>query len=793
MNTKFLLSGLFLIVANVAMADKLTEAQALAIAESFASNNAALSKSTVQGANTLTLVKASTGYYAFNRGNSNGFVLVAADDLAASSVLGYADSGSFSTENMPENLKWWLGEYDRQIEFAAANAATAKSKTRVATPVYADVAPMVTALWGQDSPYSNLCPTAYGYTCPTGCVATAMAQIMYYYKWPEQGTGSNSYTWTGAGNRRTLSVDFSKSQYDWDSMTDVYGSNSTEASEDAVAKLMYDAGVACNMEYDPNGSATYSYSATIALYKYFGYDRGMNIYTRNYYNHNEWIEMLYAELAAGRPIIYGAYTADNEGHAFVVDGYSDGYFHINWGWDGMSNGYFSITALNPYSQGTGGGSSAFSYDQDAIMGIKKAEDDSSFNPLFYCYDFYVTIGTNRTYNRSNRVSFSETFWYQGLEDVTVYFGLQVINSTGSDTVYVSSTNTTKISKPSSSGANGVTTIIVPMTNFPSTNGSYLVYPAFKTTDGDWQVIRSADTDHVIATLNGNTITFANPTEEESVLSASDIAATSSVYAGKTFTAKATLSNEGAEYYNTVNMVVLNADSKQQTKSDNVMVAIPEGSSSEVKFSLTAPSTPGSYILAVVDADGAIIETTTTLTVSSTPQGTLSFTVNNIEVENADNAIAADLNATLTVTCNDGVYTGMVVGFIFDSTSGNSIAYITSQEDVIIGSGETKTIELSGVFSDAVEGNSYLIRPGYYTGTGYSLMNNRSYTTFTIGAITGIDGVKADADSEVSDIEIYSLTGALVAKQKGSSADTSGLSPGVYLVKKNGKVRRIIKK
>lgn len=296
--------------------------------------------------------------YVFNTEKADGgFVIVSADDNTRA-ILGYADNGTFSEENMPANMRFWLQMYADEITRAAKIPATTAQTTENTYPI---VLPLLgITVWGQEAPFYNMCPTLSGVQCVTGCVATAASQIMYHHQYPTRGTGSHSYTWkTGS---QTLSADFGNTTYDWANMLPDYsGNNYTMAQANAVATLMSHTGIACDMEYNTSangGSATISHKMMTALIRHFGYDTGIRVLPKDYMDENEMLNLIAQDLQAGHPIFMSGYTTNNEGHAFVCDGMqSNGYIHINWGWDGYCNGHFAISAMNPYGQGTGGAAS----------------------------------------------------------------------------------------------------------------------------------------------------------------------------------------------------------------------------------------------------------------------------------------------------------------------------------------------------------------------------------------------------------------------------------------------------
>ena len=305
-------------------------------------------------------------YYAFNIGNNDGFVIVSGDD-SLTELVGYSDSGSFDPDNMPDNMRSWLQAYSGYVASVQAGDSKAKRQQlgNVTTIV---VRPFVTTEWNQGEPYDRLTPLLdNGAHCATGCVATAMAQVMKYYEWPERGEGSNSYEYDPYG---TLSMDFSQSVYDWENMLDIYSSYYDEEGNivpeyndgqaRAVAKLMYDCGISVNMMYGESSGA-YDPAIPNAFKSYFKYKS--DIYYRDNMSSKEFMDVLLSELDEKRPVlICGAGLGG--GHAFVGDGYdSNNFVHINWGWGGLSDGYFNVNYLDPSNLGTGGGSGAFQWGQ----------------------------------------------------------------------------------------------------------------------------------------------------------------------------------------------------------------------------------------------------------------------------------------------------------------------------------------------------------------------------------------------------------------------------------------------
>lgn len=380
MMKKYLALTLLLSVAGAAGATPLTPDAALARLGGASAGKHSPSRMEARPAMTLSTATGEPGVYAFNRIDGNGYIIVSADDMATP-LLGYCDSGSFDAAAMPEGLRWYLEEYARQIEWARANATASETSgadalLRRSREGRESVEPLVSARWDQGEPYYSACPVANGEQTYTGCVATAMAQVMHTYRYPERGEGSISYTCLNLNKK--LSLDFSKQAFDWDNMLDVYKPGEySEEQGDAVAYLMKAAGYAVKMNYSSTGSGALSLIIGEALVKYFNYAPAITYDMRSFHSAAEWEQMIYDNLKKGMPVIYGGSSALGGGHSFVCDGYSeDGYFHFNWGWSGLSNGYFLLDALNPSSLGAGGGTGGgYNFTQDAVFGIRPATGD----------------------------------------------------------------------------------------------------------------------------------------------------------------------------------------------------------------------------------------------------------------------------------------------------------------------------------------------------------------------------------------------------------------------------------
>ena len=306
---------------------------------------------------TATTASPSDAYYVFNN-DAGGFVIIAGDD-AVTPVLGYTSTGSFDAENLPDGLKDLLKSYERQIAALGDNYVANQTATRAA---FTGEKLLKTAEWNQMAPFNKYTPNNY----VTGCVATAGAIVMKHHGYPAKGTGSHSYTWNG----QTLTANFGHT-YDWASMPAKYdGTN--DAAFDGVARLMADLGVAVEMQYAKNGSGAYIGNMISALQKYFGYSKLTYLASVDDMEAEAWNAKLRGEIDANRPILYSASDASAGGHSFIIDGYKDESFSVNWGWGGYCNGFYQIGALNPESAGKSTGDK-YNLGQTAVIGLQPSD------------------------------------------------------------------------------------------------------------------------------------------------------------------------------------------------------------------------------------------------------------------------------------------------------------------------------------------------------------------------------------------------------------------------------------
>lgn len=369
-------------------------------------------------------------------GDRNTWMAVSANDLATP-LLGYGDE-VWSDGEIPPQMEWWLGQYAAQIAYADSanriptvgsklNGNIAQGQINNATankaPAKTDratISMIMPTKWDQSSPYNKLCPKVGLQRTPTGCVATAISQIMKVHEYPENGIGSGYATVGTSSDRQTLDLNI---PLRWSEMKNVYTTGSyTTDQANAVAELMQAVGYGCHMNYNIEGSGAYDKDACRSLIENFDYAVSTWLYMRDFFTLEEWEDMIYAELADGRPVYYSGRATDG-GHAFVCDGYNgNGYFHFNWGWGGYYNGNFKIDALNPEGQGIGGYEGGYNTDQMAIMGIQPAfEGAKQPQPKMSCY-------VQPTVSFSGNILSIKGQWYNyGYKAEKFTFALEALN------------------------------------------------------------------------------------------------------------------------------------------------------------------------------------------------------------------------------------------------------------------------------------------------------------------------------------------------------------------------------
>lgn len=410
MNKHLTTIALALLVCVTATAKQRTHQQLVQAAQAFLQGGAAKGKA-AKGKLSFTTPLGNQQITVLN--SSNGQGLIMANDDTFSPILGYTEE-PIDPDNMAPAFKWWMATISQAMEQTLAEG-TAPAKASKSSKYKEEVDELLTTKWGQSEPYYNLSPTytsnGRSYYYVTGCVATAMAQIMKYYNYPEKGKGYNKWTFYPNGNNSqgtSLRVSFATT-YDWDNMLDTYtkgGYNDTQAN--AVATLMKACGGSVSMQYAKDGSGAYAGDACLAMRKNFLYNQGCKYYLREYTPKDVWMDIIYRELNDGCPILYGGTTKAEAGHEFVFDGYDkNGLVHVNWGWDGTNNGCFDVALLDSRE-------GSFTDNQNMVI-VRLPDDirfDGSYHSLWGSSTGLNLSQSNKTVRTSNFTAFNvdvETF------------------------------------------------------------------------------------------------------------------------------------------------------------------------------------------------------------------------------------------------------------------------------------------------------------------------------------------------------------------------------------------------
>ena len=400
MKQRFILSALLSVLTLAVHAADVSEQQARQIAAKMMAGCGDTPHRASSAAPSLAYVAdkgGSNNLYVFNNEAGEGFVIVSGSDQTTASVLGYSDKGRFDIEQAPENLKYLLAMYEEQIITVRSKGTEANRRAPGSDELgNVVVEPLLKTTWNQAGPYNKYLTME---DAATGCVPTAMAQVMAYWKYPKQGRGSHAYNDSG----NSYYANFSSSVYDWDNMLNGYaGVDYNEAQGNAVARLMADCGISIEAHYGGLfGTSASTYYVPIALVKYFGYSMNYRYLASWDYETQEWEDMMRAELDAKRPFLYSGSPRSDDyyppvGHTFVCDGYTDnGYFHFNLGWEGQGNGWYKTSSITMYPEDMWD----FTNNQVMVIGIQPDERQTEQNNLFYAAisdEEAVVIGCNES-------------------------------------------------------------------------------------------------------------------------------------------------------------------------------------------------------------------------------------------------------------------------------------------------------------------------------------------------------------------------------------------------------------
>lgn len=836
MRQYFLLSLVFSMFSSILFASPIDENEALTKAQLFYTQKyPSLLRSapafqliyTCKDAETmLRSANASAYFYVFNVGNQNGFVIVSGDD-ATKTILGYSNEGSFSVNNMPENVKGWLDFYRSEIKYvmeSGLSVATSNS-TAVSTSLQTTttVSPLLGNIkWNQSDPFNLLCPKS-STTSPhavTGCVATAMAQIMKYHQWPVTGYGSAQYT---TNNYGTLSVDFTKTSYDWNNMLDSYGSTSTGKQDTAVATLMYHCGVSANMEYSTTGSSASTNDAGSALIDHFGYDADIQMHYRNLYKTTDWTNLVKNELDNARPVFYRGQN-DDGGHAFVCDGYdSNDLFHINWGWGGLCNGYFELSSMQPSSAGIGGSIGGYSSDQFILVGIQKEDHVAKKTYLPGIFNKGLASSTPSLANKLNSFTASFGFLNYGLNSLTGKFGIGLYQNG------VLTTELNSYAIPQSIKClSGYSNYPFSISLSEIAAGSYQLFCNYQAPNStSWEIMKcpASLNNYLNVTIAAdNSVKITKPTSAPSLALTQSIEKLSNIYQNKITKFALLVQNTGTDFYSNIGVNIYSSTGTLVGQMTGV-ASIPAGETKSISFSDSIKCAPGSYYaVAVYDSTNAFSKIAykkigptaygqIPLTVLAEPSAAALTLSGNVSLLNTTSTtIRKNETFTLNVPIkNAGGYFGSeITAFVFPSSGGYALTYFST--DAYIDSNTSENIEITGSM-DLDPGNYYFsiyygsdntsFTPSSYKKLNFTVseqvsdLNSNQTSDFIIYPNPIRDELNIKTSETVIQAQVLDLSGRIRLRfLNTNSLYVNELRPGVYMLRietKNGiKTEKFIK-
>ncbi len=642
-------------------------------------------------------------YYVFNNGQNGGFVIVSGDDRAPL-VLGYSDKGSFGETDIPENLSSWLDSYADQIETLSQDVQAVPRARRANTQLARiSISPLVMTHWNQYAPYFNLVPKLNGQQCITGCVAVAFAQVMKYYEWPKEATTSvPGYYWKTGGT--TLS-DLPSITFDWDNMLYDYqgggwydaGCTDGETYQTAVAQLLEYCGYACKADYYTGYTSAYPSYIPTALKNYFGYEGNITEVYRSQYSTSDWEDLIYNELYNGRPIVYSGDNVES-GHSFVCDGYGeDDYFHINWGWGGMSDGYYLLSILEPGMQGAGGSNAGYSDAQSAIIGIQPGTpSDETTGPCLRLRSFSLSDGSYISYGPEY---FSTSYSVAAVQNGNQQLNAQLLNENG-EVVYEGSpvNYTINVGWYTSGSASFFQGLDI-------ADGTYEVRLVCRLasdgTENEWLPCQNSDKYQNMVTFSGNTVTYSNETASP-VVTCSSFTTASTIYVNNKTNGVAHLSNEGN--YSFQDRIYLWVNNELATYN---LAFMDEGESADVNFPFTPTATGSLPVKITTDSSGEDVIYEGTITVSAIDANAaykLEMTAWSIDNLDTDNGIicGGTVSGTITVKNTGNIsYSGYIS---IGHNGGGSISWSYDPNGVVLAPGESLT--LSYTVDSPSEGTNY---------------------------------------------------------------------------------------
>ena len=635
-------------------------AQANPISEQTARQHVLSFLSSTQGRNTNLRMKAPKApvqvttveelsregaFYVMNIGN-DGFVIASADD-AVQPVLGYSDKGNVSADDIPEAMQELLDSYAKQM--AHINARRAPSASVIP---HSPIDPLVKSVWSQGTrtgsqPYNLLCPVYNDSYCYAGCVSVAMAQVMNYHRWPARSTNPIPSYQTNA-LIGTLSA-LPPVNFDWNNILDTYTGNETQAQMNAVAQLFKYCAWSVRTNFGTTSSSSIVSNICSAMVDYFDYSPGMQIIMRSAYTSAQWDDIIYNELLAGRPVIYSGHSATNGLHAFVCDGCDNsGYYHVNWGWNGKHDGYFLLSLMDAFKDGTSPGHNpedGFSMEQQMVIGIQPSSAGIASDYALTTKNVYIEDNSLRfmIFNYTGHAFAVDYGWgfYDGNNNL-VSQGFRHTDNYVTNFGFITTIDYATLGQALGS------------------DGTYRVV-AISRLDGssEWKANNGSDFYYADVTVSNGKVTkvVCHPKDE---LTLQDVVINGSGYSYATQEIEAIFYNGGTdEFYGSVYMFV----NDESTPTGATGISAPVNSTGSGYFYFT-PVEGGNYTLTFKDADGNVLGTKSVYIYQGVPQVSVTASIEGLFEENGINYLnstTASVTVNVTNTTSEAISQQVLVG------------------------------------------------------------------------------------------------------------------------------------
>lgn len=693
-------------------------------------------------------VKGSTSthapYYIYDVENGGGFVIIAGDDRVPS-ILGYTDSGSYDEATLPDALRDMLADYRHQIEAldslpeaGQTSQSASAMRAQVAHPSRRFVAPLLPTAWNQKDPYNQLCPvynnsdgSSSGARSATGCVATALGQMMAYYRYPSATMADiPSYSFTSGGKSIRMDAVAKGTKIDWNNIRNTYSATNTEAEKTAVAQLMVILGTGCQMAYGAASASNMQMGVQLLRDK-MGYDETVRNVCRTSYTQAEWTDLLYREVAEGRPVGYRANSTLRGGHAFVIDGYDTAdLFHVNWGWGGSSNGYFRISVLyqsEATSVSTANGK-GFSLEQEAIIGVKPNDGiDSGI-------DGTPTLSVRNISVKGSSISTTFTNFTGSAQTGSV--GIGVISANGSITKLASSVvllqNNYEIERTFS-----VNNLV---------DGTYRIIPIWKQIGGSkWSACCDASHEYIEAVSAGGKVTLTRHPLNNAKLSVKEWSFVNNRVAGVEQHVKAVISNTGDDYIGDLYLFASTSASTKGKPASTGGVSLVGGKDNEVTMTFTPAAAGTYYIWLARDKNGTQVVGSTQVVITTTDTQAVNLSVGYVAYDNmVGNKVYGNYRRATIILNNKGTadYNGNVVVTLYRGQIGGRTLspLVTKYISIKVKAGEqTRSVCR---FDGLQTGYKYALRL-FYEGAKSALDNNNPNAIYSREQHPGIIFYHAD--------------------------------------------------